>query len=255
MLPLLAKTMALLIALPISAFAHPHEWIELKITAIFDEEGKITALRQNWLMDEFFSSYATEDIERVDGLPPQKKITALGEEMLGNIKDISYFSNLEHKGAIVKPSGATHIATSYENLKLRMIFDMKLAQPVTVDEAPLIYRIYDPEFYIEMIHIDEENPLSLQGQPDDCKWAITPPNENQSLMAYANSLGANDKPNQELGSFFAETAAIGCGDARQLLNNATLAAKAIEENLHSAPSSSNEKQSSIFSRIRDFFVE
>ena len=53
------------------ADAHPHAWIDVRVTVLFDGDGAITGLRQSWLFDEFYTAFATEGLDGDgDARPP-----------------------------------------------------------------------------------------------------------------------------------------------------------------------------------------
>ena len=55
-----ASTFAVLLAQ--TAWAHPHEWIDLTVQFKFDEEKRLIALEQSWLFDPFFSAYVLDEL-------------------------------------------------------------------------------------------------------------------------------------------------------------------------------------------------
>ncbi|MBM3523971.1 MAG: DUF1007 family protein, partial [Alphaproteobacteria bacterium] len=34
---------------PVAAWAHPHSWIDIEVEVLFDGEGRVRALRQDWI--------------------------------------------------------------------------------------------------------------------------------------------------------------------------------------------------------------
>jgi ABC-type uncharacterized transport system substrate-binding protein len=195
---------------PSTALSHPHEWIEMKVEVLFGESGQVTGFRHDWLMDEFFSAYAVADLPERNGMPTARGLELLAEGMLGNISEIDYFMRLAQEGATPKPGAYTDEDLTFENGQLRMTFETAVNGALPVQEAPLTYKIYDPEFYIEMIHIEGNEPVSLTDAAAACGWELNPPEENQALAAFASTLGPDQSPGMELGSFFAEEVTIKC---------------------------------------------
>ena len=54
--------LALVLATPVSA--HPHTWIDLRTIAIFDAQGRISALRVLWTFDEFYTAFAIDGMDK-----------------------------------------------------------------------------------------------------------------------------------------------------------------------------------------------
>lgn len=74
------------------AQAHPHAWIDMKVRLLFDKDGKLTKLTQEWLFDDFYSAYA------VQGIPKDKagkydpgKLDELSHQNLKNLAEYDYF--------------------------------------------------------------------------------------------------------------------------------------------------------------------
>ena len=40
-----------------SASAHPHSWIDLRSEAVFDDQGRLAALHETWLFDEYYTAF------------------------------------------------------------------------------------------------------------------------------------------------------------------------------------------------------
>ena len=84
---------AALVLSPVTALAHPHEFVTMKVTARFNESGKVAGFRYNWLFDEFFSAYALEGQDaNGNGTAEESELDALMAEILGNIASIDYFT-------------------------------------------------------------------------------------------------------------------------------------------------------------------
>ncbi|MEO0636606.1 MAG: DUF1007 family protein [Pseudomonadota bacterium] len=193
-----------------SALAHPHEWIEMQVEIVFDDDGKAVAMRHDWIMDEFFSAYAVSDIPSENGKPTPKALEDLMSEMLTNIQEISFFIKATHAGASVPLISYKPIELTMPDRSLRMKFELPFLGPLDLTQSPFAYQIYDPEYYIEMLHIEGPKPILLAGAPKGCRWEVEPPTENQEMTAYATALDQFEAPTFELGAFFAEEASIAC---------------------------------------------
>ena len=74
-----------------NAQAHPHEWIDLRVRLIFDDDRRLTAVEQSWMFDPFFSAYVLDELtdQRPDRAAIAAKAEALGPEMVGNLAHVS----------------------------------------------------------------------------------------------------------------------------------------------------------------------
>ena len=60
------------------ARAHPHAWIDLKTTVLFDDQGRVTGLRQRWVFDEVYSMFAIDGFDNDgDGQPDDEMLWKL----------------------------------------------------------------------------------------------------------------------------------------------------------------------------------
>ena len=54
---------AALCLVPALAQAHPHVWVDAAAEMLFDDKGRIAAIRHHWRFDEGFSAYALQGLD------------------------------------------------------------------------------------------------------------------------------------------------------------------------------------------------
>lgn len=211
-LPAILALVAALLALPGPASAHPHAWIDVKVKVLFDEKGRVYGLQETWIFDPLYTAFAFDGVKRDKGKPPpQKFVDALGKENLTNIKDYDYLTLVERNGAKVAFSGTRDLHSSFAKDRLRMTFTLLLETPLDPTVSPVAYRIFDPTYYIEMLHAEDKNAIELAGAGKDCKHTLTPPSPNPDAVALAASLDKTQSGGDGLGKLFAERVTIRCG--------------------------------------------
>ena len=67
------KILFFLLLAPILAFAHPHQWIDLRITPETDAGGALTALRESWEFDPYTSEILIQRNKETAALAQFKK--------------------------------------------------------------------------------------------------------------------------------------------------------------------------------------
>lgn len=203
-----AGLLAFLLAAP-AAHAHPHGWIDLRIQVLFDAAGRAVGLRQHWLFDEFYSAFATEGMaEAPEGL--QAGIDALMRENLTNLAEFDYFTKVTSKGAAAAFGPVRETSSAIEGQRLGMSFVLPFREPLDPGEAPLAYAIFDPTYYIEMLHAEADGAITLEGAPEGCDFGIATPDPDAEWVALAAALDRTQSAGDQLGAVFAETVTVTC---------------------------------------------
>lgn len=197
---------------PGASHAHPHAWIDMKVKVLFDKKGRVYGLEETWIFDPLYTAFALDDPKRKKGVPPpQKSIDALAQENLKNIKDYDYLTLVESNGTKAAFAGTRDLKSSFEKDRLRMTFTLLLEKPLDPTVSPVAYLIFDPTYYIEMLHAEEGKAIELTGAGEDCQHMLTQPNPNPEAVGLAASLDKTQTAGDGLGKLFAERVTIRCG--------------------------------------------
>lgn len=193
------------------AEAHPHEWMDLRTTPIFDANRNIIALRQQWLFDVYYTALSLPDFDTNGNKTlDAAEVTALADANLNNLKEFDYFTNMTAGGSKVAFAGIEDVQSDLENGRVRMAFTLKLKEPVNPFAQPVRYSIYDPSYYVEMIH-DKKEPVSFSGIAEGvCRADIARPKPDTVWVELAKSLDKNAVAPEDLGRNFAEQIGITC---------------------------------------------
>lgn len=192
--------------------AHPHGWIDLRSVMIFDDEGRVEAIRVHWLFDEYYTVFATEDMDADgDGNPDQDQIEALAENNITNLKDYDYFVYMKADGEQPAYGEVTHYETYMVGIQLAMVFTVPLAEPVDPKAVDFEYAVYDPTYWIEVLHVPG-NPILIEGgAPEDCGYDLVLPNPDFETVSLAQALDRDETAGATLGQHFAERVVLTCG--------------------------------------------
>jgi ABC-type uncharacterized transport system substrate-binding protein len=213
LLPLLAA-MALLSAGAERAAAHPHAWIDVKVKVLFDDKGRLYALEETWVFDPLYTAFSLDGVKQSkDGSPDQKAVDALMHENMKNIKEYNYLTEVESNGVKAKFSGVRDIRSGHRDKRLRLTFTLLLESPIDTAAGPIEYGVFDPTYYIEMLHAEGGGAIELSGAPADCKYRLDPANPNPNAVALAAALDRTQSAGDGLGKYFAERVTIRCGAA------------------------------------------
>ncbi|EPY02391.1 hypothetical protein K678_05908 [Magnetospirillum fulvum MGU-K5] len=186
-----------------AASAHPHAWIDMSVEVLFDMSGKVTALKQSWLFDEFYTADTVQKGE-------QAKMDLLTTRILGNLKDWGYFTQVQAGSRSIGFMRPTEHSARMEKHRLRMTFVLPLAEAVSPTDVPLTYWVFDPTYYIEMLHAESKDAIRLTGAPPSCRFTLIQPAPDPKAVAKAAALDRTQSGGDGLGKQFAEKVEIRC---------------------------------------------
>lgn len=189
--------------------AHPHTWIYYEVELVFDEEARIAGMRQSWSFDEFYTVYATAGLGE-GGKPDQKLIDAITAENMKNLREYGYFTDVRYDGERIGLDKASDIEAGMDGDRLRMSFFAPLERPVDPRAGDFSYRIFDPTFYIEMVHAPSDQAIRLSNALPTCTTRLIGPDPNPEMSAYAAALDRTQKGTDGLGALFAEKVVVRC---------------------------------------------
>lgn len=202
-------TAALLALYAAPAHAHPHEWIDVQVTLIFNAQKQITAMRQTWLFDDYYTALSLPDFDaNHNGKWDTDELAKLAHDNVANLKDFNYFTRLDTK----EPASfmaAVDVTSTMPGQRIAMRFTLPLAQPYD-PAASFGYRIYDPSYYVAMLSA-KQNPVRFENADGmDCSFAIDKPNPSATWVGLAAGLDKNAVAPDDLGRYFAEHVSITC---------------------------------------------
>lgn len=187
----------------VSATAHPHAWIDISVEVLFDASGRVSALRENWLFDEFYTAETVQKGERA-------KMDALTARILRNLKEYGYFTRVEANGRPVALKVPVESSARMDGIRLRMSFTAPLAEPVGAAAMPLTYAVFDPTYFIEMLHEEVPDAIRLVNAPAQCRFRMLPADPDPKAVALASALDRTQSGGDGLGAYFAEKVEVRC---------------------------------------------
>ncbi|RJF87608.1 DUF1007 family protein [Oleomonas cavernae] len=200
--------LVLWLALPAApAAAHPHAWIDLKSTVLLDAQGRAVAVVEEWLFDELYSVFVTEELGKAGAKDPAA-LLGLARRNLGNLREYDYFTQVRVDDAKVAVAEALDVATQMRDGRLWLRFTVPLAAPAVVGGRRFAYSIFDPTYFIAMGHL-ENSPVQVSGR-DDCKATVRPADPDEEDVTLAAALDRKATADVSLGLAFAEWVDVSC---------------------------------------------
>lgn len=208
-----ALTGLLLMFAPRAAQAHPHAFIDVETRVMFNAEGAVIGLREEWLFDPLYTAFALYDFDN-DAPDFQDRINDLMTENLSNLGDYDLFTEIEAGGKPVTFGPPENTSTNIIDDRLIMRFTLMFDQPVTLsssgNDAKLVYKIFDPTYYIQMRHSLDDGRIFLDNAPEGCTSKLVEPNPTTEQIFMAADLDRNAEAPEGLGRLFSEMVTITC---------------------------------------------
>ncbi|ATJ83726.1 DUF1007 family protein [Halomonas beimenensis] len=212
---LLALCLASVLSLwPLASPAHPHGWVDVSVRVLMDEHGRVEALQQRWRLDPFYSQLVLEELRAASGeAPMEARLDQLGVEIRHNLSPQHYFTHVTHDGEAVALGEVDDFTTLARDGRVVLMFRLPLAEPLPLEQAAMHYRIYDPTYYLEVLHEAEgetPRPDALRVTGADCTTRIMAADPDPARVAEAARLDRTEQAPEGLGRFFAETGEVRC---------------------------------------------
>ena len=159
------------------ALAHPHVWVTVEATVLYDAKQQVSALEERWSFDKAYSEYALEGLEKdAAGNYTPAAYVDLAKENMESLKDYNYFTEVYAEGTRVdlgSPEGA--VVTRDEKAILHLTYKLPLKQPINVGTLKFSFLIYDPDFYIAFTFAERDPVRLSKGAPSGCAPKLEPP--------------------------------------------------------------------------------
>ncbi len=180
---------------------------------ILDEQGRLTAIRQHWAFDTYFSMVTLADATNEHG-NKEDGLKKMADKFIRNLTDFQYFSELTIDGTemeLPRPSSYRLIENTEGEqsiLELEMRFD--ITQPLVIKNKNLVWSVFDPTYYIAM-NYSKVSAVSIEGAKGaQCQLNLDLPSPSFELIEYAQNLDRTRKDTDGLGVNFAEKIRITC---------------------------------------------
>lgn len=202
--------LAVCLALPAPAVAHPHVWVAARTSVLFDKDGRIIGLRNVWTFDEMYSAFATQGLGK-DGKPPTREdLQPLAQTNVDSLKEFDYFTFAKQGGrklAFQPPSDFWLDADDKKVVSLH--FTLLLKEPA--DARIFSFQEYDPTYFVAF-GFEKKDPVTLKDAPPGCSVSVMDPApllaaESQKLSAAASD---NFSPGADLASRVAPRVVVAC---------------------------------------------
>ncbi len=193
----------------VPANAHPHGWIDVQSTVVFDGEGRITGLRLDWVFDDFYSVFVMDEIS-VDPRQQAEVLAEIARQDLENLSEYGYFTDLRVDGTRVDTGVVEQFDIDLRGMRLWLQFTVPLEAPVDPRTQEVVFGIYDPTYFLEVLHVEDQAVILAGAGADNCQSRIEEPNPTFEMVSLAASLDQSESAGDTLGELFAEWVSVQC---------------------------------------------
>jgi ABC-type nickel/cobalt efflux system permease component RcnA/ABC-type uncharacterized transport system substrate-binding protein len=177
------------LALVLPAMAHPHIFIDARVTVVFDAAGSIVGLKHEWSFDEAFSAWVVQGLDtNGDRQTSPEELQGLADDNLAGLTDYGFYTyaGAQDNPLTFAPDGDQRMV--YENGHVTLRYGLSVVNP-----QPMANRfelgIYDPEYYVAISFADA-GAVTLENAPAGCGVMLEPPKEmSQALQNRLFALG------------------------------------------------------------------
>ncbi len=192
--------------------AHPHGWIDVRTEVLADARGRMTGLRQAWLFDELYSAFVLDEFE-AEGLSREDGLARLLDDDVTALAPFDYFTRVEVDGAVRDLGAARAYANGVAAGRIWLRFELPLAEPVDPATANVRYAVFDPTYFIEILHRGDAPVALAEPLADRCEVAVIAPDPPAEIVSFAAMLDRNAEADDGLGAHFAEWIELACAPA------------------------------------------
>ncbi len=153
------------------ALAHPHVWVEARAKVLFGADGKVDAIRNDWVFDEMYSAFAVQGLEKDGKLATPAQLSTLAKSNVDDLKEYDYFTYAKAAGQKVKFGAPTDYSLEERpDKRVVLHFTLPLAEPTKTGRAMSV-QIYDPTYFVDF-ELAAQDPLELDGAPAGCSKSV-----------------------------------------------------------------------------------
>lgn len=159
----------------VAAQAHPHVFVKAKTDVVFDDQGRITAIRQAWRFDDAYSAYATQGLDtNHDGKLSVEELAPLAKLNMDSLNEFGYFTFLGVGKDDIDFGAPRNYWVQDDGGLLTLYFELPTAKPVETKGKDVRLDVYDPTYFVAFEFI-ADTPVTLAHAPAGCTLKVTRP--------------------------------------------------------------------------------
>ena len=165
------------------AAAHPHVFVESRVEVVFDDQGRVSAVRHVWRFDAAFTAFAVQGLDvNQDGALSREELQPLAQINVESLAEFDFFTFMYAADNAVAFAEPQEYWLDFYGGRLTLFYTLPLREPVLSDAALLTLDVYDPTYFVAF-EMTPDTPFAMVDAPATCSLEFTPPPELDPLMA------------------------------------------------------------------------
>ncbi|KQX40009.1 hypothetical protein ASD04_05010 [Devosia sp. Root436] len=165
---------AVLLSLVAPAMAHPHIFIDARVTVVFDGNGAVAGLRHAWTFDSAFSAWMVQGLDtNGDRETSPEEMQDLADENMVGLTDYGFYTYAGEGDALMAFTPAGDQRMVYEDGRVTLRYSADAVTPMPVS-GRFELAVYDPEYYVAIGFADASD-VTLENAPASCAAVLEPP--------------------------------------------------------------------------------
>ena len=196
------------------ALAHPHVWVSVETTVLYDA-GKVAGFKHRWTFDDMYTAMAVQGLDKNgDGAYSREELAELAQVNIDGLKEFEFFTFARIKETAVKLAPPKDYWLEHKDGVLSLNFTLPLAQAVPAETEGFEFSVYDQTFFIAF-DLAKENPIRLsEGAPAGCMAKVGSSDKDlQDLQRLNDAFGGQmtaGNANEGMGLGYASTVQLTC---------------------------------------------
>lgn len=174
-----------------------------------DQQGRVVGIEQEWLFDDFYTLFIIEGANR-DGVDQKKALAELARTNLENLRAYDYFTEARFDGRNLNFNNVEEFESELRGGRLWMRFVVPLSRAVDASAASFSFAVYDPTYYVEILHLKDDIVAFRGSSANRCAGQIVSPKPTTEAILLAQAVDQDVTPDNTLGRIFAEQVYVSC---------------------------------------------
>jgi len=144
-----------------NGFAHPHVFVDVELTIVFDERG-LAGFRQRWVFDEMFSSTMLSNFDKnKDHVLDVHEIGEIKKGGFDNLRNYAYFTHIVIDGTIFEVKYVTEFSAEIHDNRLLYTFFVPCHVVAGDQFKQVTFSVFDKTYYTDVALVPDS--LSCEG--------------------------------------------------------------------------------------------